>query len=424
VFDVVAGVTIGVVAVPQSLSYAMLAGLPAVYGLYSDLQICYPIFGTSKYLVVGPVAIMSIMSRQAMEKIGPGIVEGSKEWVDGVCFLSVLVAFWQLVAGGLEFGPKLAALFPEAAITGFSSAAALMIGSTQLPSLLGLNSCRKDDGNSCSFLGTVWFTMSNLEKLKMWTCGCALSSAFVLWSFKAMDTKSITSKLGALCVVIVGCLFVFVTFDNERGEPIGDLRIVGHIPAGLPEMRWIPVVPRGELVLLKLVFSSLPIAFVGFAEASAIAKASTKCRGGDLKEISDNSEILALAACNSFTAIVGGYPVTGSFSRTAINAESGARSPLSTAVAAAMVVVVLLVATPMLKFLPRACVSTIVLSAVVRLIDVGEFQRHLKKPQLDSIVFFSVFFASIVLGAEVGLLAGILVNLLTKRAAVRRRGTV
>eukprot|EP00516_Mucochytrium_quahogii_P011219 CAMPEP_0203787414 /NCGR_PEP_ID=MMETSP0100_2-20121128/2219_1 /ASSEMBLY_ACC=CAM_ASM_000210 /TAXON_ID=96639 /ORGANISM=" , Strain NY0313808BC1" /LENGTH=476 /DNA_ID=CAMNT_0050689925 /DNA_START=1056 /DNA_END=2486 /DNA_ORIENTATION=+ len=420
-YDIAAGVTVGLMAIPQSLSYALIAGMPPQYGLYSDLQICYPIFGTSRFLVVGPVAVMSLMSRIAMEKLS--IEESSVEWVDMVCFLSVTVAVIQFAIGLLGLGNRISSLLPESAIVGFSSAAALIIGGTQLTSLFGLSKCKLESGHSCGFLSTIVYVVSHISEAKIASLSIGLGSFALLYGFRnapRLRTEGLLTnlipKLGALSVVVTSIIVVYLHGETEF---LKDAQLVGQIPKGLPSPRWIPVLPSDPFVLCSLFFSSIPIALVGFAEATAIAKASTKLRGQDPSLIDDNEEVLALAFCNAFTAWVGGYPVTGSFSRTAINAESGARSALSTAVAALAVVAVLLFCTEALALLPKAAVSSIVLFAVVRLIDYKEFQKYLSEyrenPQenLDIVVSTSVFASSLLLGVEVGLFLGVVANSLT-----------
>jgi SulP family sulfate permease len=231
--------------------------------------------------------------------------------------------------------------------------------------------------------------------------------------------KSIFPKLGALCVVAMSISWAYFLNGASLNPPqVEGLATVGFIPNGLPSPRWVPAMPRTLGVGVSLLMSAVPIALVGFAESTAIAKSSTKLGGGDPKLVREDDELLALAACNAFTQWVGGYPVTGSFSRTAINAESGARSAISTAVAALAVVIVLLFITPVLALLPKAAVSAIVLTAVLRLVDVAELSRlynsykSTQSPQAtrDLSVFVLVFLTSLIFGVELGLLVGVVVH--------------
>lgn len=378
------------------------------------------------------------MSRAAMEKVG--VEEGSAEWVDMVCLLSVLVALLQFAAGALGLGSRMASFLPETAVAGFSSAAAIIIGSTQLPALLGLPKCVSSAGQSCDCLATSWYALTSLHRARLPSVVCGALSFAALAAFKSLqrhgDDKgasaqahergaasvvaSLAPKLGALFVVVASTCVFYATSDEGEGEgegPLGAVDLVGFIPTGLPAPRWLPTAPRSAAMLASLAMSAVPMALVGFAEASAIAKTSARLRGGEaeVRTLSDNREVLALAFCNAFTSVVGGFPVSGSFSRTAINAASGARSAVSTAVAALAVVVVLLCCTSHLAYLPKPAVSAIVLSAVARLVDVSEFRRLLRLSQgpardLGVWVFAAVFVASLVFGVETGLFCGVLAH--------------
>jgi len=403
VYDTIAGVTVGIMAVPQSLSYALIAGLPPQYGLYSDLQICYPVFGTSKYLVVGPVAVMSLMSRFAIERLeGNQVEEFSREWVGLMCVISILVSMFQLTAGYFSMGTHVAKIFPECIVSSFSCAAALIIASTQLSGLLGISKCNSSEGKSCGFVSTVSHTLLQLSAADFTSCLVGVCSIALLLCFKhvaSYKTGSLVPKLGSLSVV-VGSVFMVLTLGPDY---ISTMALVGDIPSGLPSPRWF-MFNISFPQLCQLFVSSAPIALVGYAEAIAIAKTT------DNDSVNENRELIALGFCNAFTAWVGGYPVTGSFSRTAINAECGARSPLSTAIAAFVVVLVLLFSTSFLALLPKPAVSAIVLVAVFRLINVGEFRKLLLlwNTHRNPIVFvyLTTFFVCIIVGVEAGLLLG------------------
>jgi SulP family sulfate permease len=387
----------------------------------------YPVLGSSRFLVVGPVAVMSLMARDAMQ--GAELAEGSPEYVDAVCFLSVLVALTQGAIWAAGLAHSLSRLLPESAIAGFSSAAAIIIGATQLSDLLGTPKCRAPGGHACGLLGTLWGAALGLPGADPATVLVAGGSLALLWAVKHVPAAwaagrgagagvaSLLPKLGSLLVVLGGVLVVLAVGRGEENEKDeqgrqGGLRgvaIVGDIPSGLPSPRWLSA-PEDSALRMQLARAALPMALVGFAEATAIAKASHARFGGE--PVSEDDELLALAACNAFTAWVGGYPVTGSFSRTAINAESGARSPLSTAIAALTVLVVLLLLTPMLRLLPKAAVAAIVLSAVARLVDPHEFTTLLQEYRADRRrddvwLFAAVFIVSVIAGPETGLMTGI-----------------
>ena len=410
-FDLIAGITVGVMAIPQSISYASIAGLPAQYGLYSDLQICYPIFGTSKYLVVGPVAVMSLMSRVAMDNLTSEMKESSTQWIQAVCFLSALVSVVQLVLGISRVGSRLSDVFlPEASIKAFTCAAALLIGSTQLSALLGTPS-----SSSTDFWNKVLHTTMALPEARIISIITSGITLTLLVAFRMLGS-GIVNKLGPLFVVIASISVVMVMEVDHAMLPQ-----VGYIPSGLPTPK-LPVLPSlTSRDWMRLMVSAFPIALVGFAEATTIARATdTDNSLGNNNNNNNNDahhvklnldlELLALAACNAFTSWIGGYPVTGSFSRSSINKESGARSSLSTGIAAVTVVVALSLVTPFLARLPKAVISSIVLSCIVNLVDVNEprrlYKRWQRKKDPEVFVYIVVWMTSLTFGVEKGLLVG------------------
>uniref|UniRef100_A0A7S3LTF4 SLC26A/SulP transporter domain-containing protein n=1 Tax=Aplanochytrium stocchinoi TaxID=215587 RepID=A0A7S3LTF4_9STRA len=306
-FDCISGVTVGMMAIPQSISYASIAGLPAQYGLYSDLQIMYPIFGTSKYLVVGPVAVMSLMARVALERID-GLQEFSPEWIKLACFLSLLVSLLQLGLATLGLGTTISRLFPETVISGFASAAAMIIASTQFPGLLGLQKCSSSSDGSCSFPVSVLHVLANIPNCQISAVLCSAICLVLLFSFKAKKFGSgIISNFGPLTVVTFSIIYVRLS-EYIWGKNSVSLAQVGAIPAGLPPVQIgsFHIFPSSidQSSLLQLLLSCVPIALIGFTEAITIAKTSAKVCDGDVNSVHENNEMFALAACNAFTSWV------------------------------------------------------------------------------------------------------------------------
>jgi len=400
--DVVAGLTVGALAVPQSLSYARICGLPAQAGLYSDLQVVYPVVGSSRYLVVGPVAVMSLMVHAALKSDGFA-VEFTPEWGALASLLCVLVGLIQLAVAALGGGTRLSTLLSESAIKGFTAAAAVTILSTQVPELTGAPKCPAD----CSvFANLVWPFVYGSPAPKALLLS-ALSLA-VLEGFRYLP-GSVTSKMGALVVICCG-----VAAEVTVG-PLG-LNVVGAIPQSLPTFGHVlaqaltidSLGPRA----LRLAFQAFAIALVGFAEAFAIARANAakydKDRALAALALHPDRELAALAMANVWTGVLGGFPVTGSFSRSAVNADAGATSAMSPVVAALFVALVLTRLTGWLALLPRACVASIVVSAVLRLIDFAYIAHVLKGTvdRTDRLLFALVAMCGIVFGIEAGLVVG------------------
>ena len=400
--DVIAGLTVGSLAIPQSMSYAMIAGLPIQNGLYSDLQVAYPILGTSRHLVVGPVAIMSLLTFGTLK--GLGMTPLTEEWSIHCSFLSLLVAFDQSIISIFRLGDKLSNAVSENTIKAFTISAAITIMSTQIRALLGVK-C----GENCSSMFDMmsnFFSQPNLPTLAF-----SISSFIILEGFRYIfSAQSMIPKLSSLFIIFFSCSIITLF-------PIDDVAQVGYIPQGLPSDSPVSLFPSTiRLDLLPYLFLySIPISLVGFAEAYAIARART-----DKSTLNPDQELLALALANIWTSILGGYPITGSFSRSAVNAESGCTSSASNFVAALVVVFVLQVFTQFLAKLPKSCVSAIVIFAIIKLIDFNylkatirqclKFRTEKTSIVLQSIAYFIVVFTALFFGVEIGLVVGFVLD--------------
>lgn len=386
--DCVAGVTVGALCVPQSMSYAGLAGLPIQNGLYSDLQLAYQAVGHSRHLVVGPVAIMSLLAFECLS--GTPIAPLSQEWIVACSLLSLCVGACQLLLAGMGLGARIANALSENTLKAFTASASLTIANTQLPAFLG-----------CWPVGKCLST----PLVHLWTVSAA--SVLVLESFRLVP-HPVVQKLGALVVLVTGVLAVY-------GLGL-DVPVVGPIPAGLPTSLS-PLYLGFSLpgaVWMRIALFTIPMSLIGFAESFAIAKT-----GKD--ELLPNRELFALGLANVWTSALGGYPVSGSFSRSAVNLDAGASSCVSALVAFGLVVLVLSVFTPWLALLPKACVASIVLAAILRLVDVAYVWHHLVVPRrwAELAKYATVFGLGLVAGVEFGLGAGLGFDLVDK-ALLRR----
>lgn len=396
--DCIAGLTVGALCVPQSMSYAGLAGLPVENGLYSDLQIAYQAVGTSRHLVVGPVAVMSLLTYECLVKTD--LHPLTREWIVACSLLSLCVGLCQFVLSAMRMGDTIANALSENTIKAFTSAASVTIASTQLPAFLGCRSVAhcmhvwqsadEDDGASASRLINTWMV--------------SLCSVFILEAFRFVP-HPIIQKLGALVVLFTGIALIALFQVN--------VDIVGHIPAGLPSQlsplftfdgQALQSIVTSAAVVSRIAMFVLPMSLIGFAESFAIAKTG---RSSDLP-LHANRELFALGLANIWTSALGGYPVTGSFSRSAVNLEAGASSCVSALVAFALVMLVLGVFTSWLALLPKACVSCIVLTAILRLVDFAYIKTHLlaEKRWADILKYLAVFTLGVFAGIEFGLLAG------------------
>lgn len=375
--DTVAGMTVGALAIPQSMSYALIAGLPVQNGLYSDLQVAYPILGQSKHLVVGPVAVMSLLTFQAVSSHGSA-EPFTETWIVHCSFLSLSVSLVQATVYALGAGRWVSRAVSDNTIKAFTMSAAFTIVSTQLRALTG----------SSSFGGLL-----HSPNISTWLV--SLASLLVLEGVKVVyPSGDIKSKLGSLAILVLGCACSYT------GLVPSEVSLVGFIPHGLPSSS---PLSRLQLVDMTQAFSlflySIPMSLVGFAEAFAIAKVDQSVA------LDGDKEFLALALANLWTSFLGGFPITGSFSRSAVNREAGCTSPMSNFVAAFLVVMVLQLFTHLLGYLPKPCVASVVVSAVVRLVDI-DYVRSLWEDPAQLVSFMSVLVTGLLGGVELGLFVG------------------
>ncbi len=391
--DIAAGLTVAVMLIPQGMAYALLAGLPPIVGLYASLVpiLVYALLGTSRQLAVGPVAIVSLMVASALE----GLAEaGTPHYVALAALLAGMVGLVQLAMGVARLG-FLVNVLAHPVITGFTSAAAFIIGFSQLGHLLGIELPRthRVDAILLSALGTIGAT-----HLATFFIGVAGIVALVMLKRRRPMFPA------PIVVVILGTLATAVF----RLDLLG-VAVVGEVPRGLPTVTVPDFAAIGGPTFQALVPAALAIALVGFMESIAVAK-SFAARNG--YTVNADRELSALGAANLAALFFGGYPVTGGFSRTAVNAQAGSRTPLSSIVTAGMIGATLLVLTPVFTFLPNALLASLIMVAVANLIDVEEIRRLIRMRSPDLVLLLVAFIATLSLGMELGVLAAVGVSLI------------
>ncbi len=399
--DLMAGLITAIMLVPQSMAYAMLAGLPPHIGLYAGIAplILYGIFGSSRALAVGPVAIVSLMTASTLATIAPA---GSPEYIAAALVLALLNGLVLVTLGIMRAG-FLTNFLSHPVISGFTSAAAIVIGLSQIKHLFGVDIPR----------GSVVETLTNLAQnigaTNAWAFGIGVGSIVVIvfmrdhlgkllsrTGLQAFAIQLIT-RSGPLVVVAAGALIAAdLALDKNAG-----LAIVGSIPAGLPELStpsldwdlWITLLPSAAL-----------IAFVGYLESVSVAKAlASKKR----QKIDADQELVGLGAANIGAAFTGGYPVTGGFSRSMVNFSAGANTPLASILTAALVAASVVIFAPMFHFLPRAVLAAIILVAVATLVDLKSPLRAWKYNKADGLAQWVTIFVVLLGGVEAGILTGI-----------------
>lgn len=385
--DIAAGLTVGAMLVPQAMAYALLAGLPPEVGLYAATipVLIYALFGTSRQLAVGPVAIVSLLTASA---IGSVVEQGSAGYIEAAAMLALMVGIVHVVLGVGRLG-FLVDFLSHSVLVGFTAAAALIIGFSQVKHVLGITTERKDH-----FYETVGEVVDNIGGTDATTLVLGLAAIVVLLALK----RFMPLVPGALVVVVASTAAVEI-FDL-------DVSTVGEIPEGLPSFG----LPSLDGSLFgTLATTALVITLVGFMESIAVAKVYARRSGHDLEP---NSELVGLGAANVAAGLFGGYPVTGGFSRTAVNASAGARTPLASIVTAAVVLLTLAFLTPLFDSLPNAALGAIIIVAVIGLFDVAEM-RHIAAVKRSDLVGLTVaFVATLALGIEIGIGVAVVASML------------
>jgi len=386
--DIIAGITVALVLIPQSMAYAQLAGLPPYIGLYAALwpPIVAALFGSSHQLSTGPVAIVSLMTATALEPLAS---MGSEGFLAYAVLLAILIGLFQLGLGLLRMG-VLVDLLSHPVVLGFTNAAALIIASSQLDKIFGVNVT-----NGAQHYETLWNTLAAaLTETHALTLLMALSAFAIIFGLMKYAPKAPS----VLIVVAITTTVSAVTgFADAGGE------VIGTIPAGLPDFS-LPTWDWG--VISQLFSSAVVIALVGFMEAISIAKAmATSTR----QRLDADQELIGQGLSNIVSGLFSGYPVSGSFSRSAVNINAGAITSLSSIITGLTVAATLLWLTPYLYHLPQATLAVIIIMAVIRLIKISPFFHIWKVQRHDGIVALVTFALTLLLAPHLdyGILAGI-----------------
>jgi len=388
--DIAAGLTVGVMLVPQGMGYAMIAGLPPVFGLYASLipQIIYAIMGTSRQLAVGPVAMDSLLVASGL---GALALTGIEEYIAMAIFLALFMGTIQLVMGLLRMG-FVVNFLSKPVISGFTSAAAIIIGLSQLKHLLGTEI---EGSNQLHIL--LQNAFSTISETNMLTLGIGVLSIIVIKAIRKIN-KNIP---GALVIVILGILGMYFLGLNELG-----VKIVGEVPQGLPGLH----IPDIDFSRIDDLFPiALTLALIAFMEAISVSKAVEE-RHSDYK-IDANQELIALGSANIVGSFFQSYPTTGGFSRTAVNDLAGASTGIAPMISALIVGLTLLFLTPVFYYLPNAVLAAIVMVAVFGLIDI-KFPVYLFKNRRDEFfLLIATFIITLTVGIKEGILLGVLISL-------------
>ncbi|WP_340157107.1 sulfate permease [uncultured Maribacter sp.] len=389
--DLLAGITVGIVLVPQGMAYAMIAGLPPVHGLYASLfpVLVYALLGTSRKIAVGPVAMDSLLVAVGL---GTLVITGVENYIKMVVVLALMVGVIQFLLGVLRMG-FLVNFLSKPVISGFTSAAAIIIVFSQMKHLLGIsvvgsNRIYKTVINIFYKLGEI-----NYVDFSIGLVGIALLLGFKKWA------KNIP---GILIIVVLGIVAVYFFQLEAYG-----IKLVGNVPSGLPSF----IMPTLNIEDVKqLAPIAIALALVGYLEAISIGKAIEDKTGEDT--IKANQELIALGSSNIVGSFFQGYPVTASFSRSAISFDAGTKTNLSAIFSVILVVLTLLFLTPLFKFLPNAILASIIMVSVVKLIDIKYFKYLWSNRKDEFFVMLVTFLITLFIGITQGILIGVLCSLL------------
>ncbi|MCB0060609.1 MAG: solute carrier family 26 protein [Caldilineaceae bacterium] len=399
--DILAGVIVAVMLVPQAMAYAMLAGLPPKVGLYASIAplILYGLLGSSRTLAVGPVAIVSLLVAAG---VTPLAEQGSAHYIQLAVTLAFLVGIIQLVMGLVRLG-FLVNFLSHPVLVGFTNAAAIVIGFSQVKHLLGIKL-----PNTEHFHEQVIAVAQNIGGTHWITLGIGIGSIVILFFFRnrlagllqALGLPEAVvmpvTKSAPLVVVLLGTLLVgMLRLDISTG-----VKIVGEVPSGLPGL----VLPTVDLSLWQLLLpTALAISFVGYMESISVAKSLARKRR---EKIDADQELVALGAANFGATFLGGYPVTGGLSRSVVNFVAGANTGLASMITALLIGLTVLFLTPLFYYLPNAVLAAIIVVAVTSLFDWKTTKHIFAYSKMDFAALATTFVTVLALGVEDGILVG------------------
>ncbi len=416
--DLVAGLVVAIMLVPQSMAYASIAGLPPQVGLYACILplILYGLSGSSNVLSVGPVAMVSLLVAAGLEPMVesfgfvPGTAEYLSRYLEMTLLLAMMVGLIQIVMGLLRLG-LLVNYLSHTMLAGFTSAGALIIIASQLPALLGLSVPHFDQTYQ-----SLFFIFTHTKESNLVTTAIGLSALVILLYFRTAMAQRLRSwglserlvlpfsKAAPLLVVLIGIILAWWLHLDRTAN----VNIVGSVPAGLPNLS---IPPLQHLDWWEPLFTgALAISFIGFMESYSVAKSLASKRR---ERIHPNRELVALGIANIGSSLTGGYPVTGSFSRSAVNHAAGAHTGLASMITALLIICTVLFLTPVFYYLPHSILAAIIIAAATGLIDLETLQQAWLFRKIDAAEVLITFASVLIFGIKIGLLVGLaLPNLL------------
>ena len=402
--DMVAAAIVTIMLIPQSLAYALLAGLPPEMGLYASILplIAYGIFGTSRALAVGPVAVVSLMTAAAVGNLG---LTDTAQIAAAAVVLAFLSGAVLLAMGVFRLG-FLANFLSHPVIAGFITASGILIATSQLKHVLGVSA----SGHTLvEMVESLW---EKLPETNYYAVAIgAFSVAFLFWVRKGLKplllktglrprAADLLAKTGPIAAIVVTTLAAWAFGLQDKG-----VRIVGDIPTGLPA----PTLPAFDLEIWKqLIGPAILISIIGFVESISVAQTLAAKRR---QRINPDQELVGLGAANVAAAVSGGFPVTGGFSRSVVNFDAGAETPAAGAFTAIGIAIAAFFLTPLLFFLPKATLAGTIIVAVLSLVDFSVLKRTWNFSKADFAAVTATILLTLTMGVEIGVSAGVAISL-------------
>lgn len=403
--DGLAAVIVTLMLIPQSLAYAMLAGLPPITGLYASIAplILYAIFGSSRTLAVGPVAVISLMTAAALEPMFPA---GSAAYIGAAMLLAALSGIILLLMALFRLG-FLANFLSHPVISGFISASGLLIALSQLKHILGVSAegqtvvqLLSSLAGQLSAINVPTLVIGGVCLLFLHFTRTRLKGALLALGVRPAWADSLT-KTGPVLAIIVAVLVVTLGDLANSG-----VRVVGSIPEGLPALQ----LPTFDWQLsIELLPAALLISLVGFVESVSVAQTLAAKRR---ERIDPDQELVGLGAANIAAAVSGGFPVTGGFSRSIVNFDAGARTPMAGVLTALGIALTALFFTPLFHNLPHAVLAATIIVAVLSLVDLGSLKRTWRFSKQDFSAQAATIIGVLFMGVEIGIMLGVGLSLL------------
>lgn len=402
--DLLAALIVTIMLIPQSLAYALLAGLPPEIGLYASIAplLFYAIFGTSRALAVGPVAVVSLMTAAS---VGQLAAQGTPEYLGAAIALAFLSGLMLLAMGFLRLG-FIANFLSHPVISGFITASGLIIAAGQVPHLLGISA---GGHNLLEILTAIWAALAGINPV---TAALALPTVvFLFWSRKQLKpllkARGVPDVLAGVITRAAPVMAVAATTLAAWGLGLHaqGVAIVGEVPKGLP----MPTLPPFNLDLwAQIAVPALLISVVGYVETVSVAQTLAAKRR---QRIDPDQELIALGASNIGSAMSGGFPVTGGFARSVVNFDAGAETPAAGAYTAVGMALATVFLTPLLFFLPKATLAATIIVAVLSLVDLGALRRTWAYDRADFAAMAATILVTLGVGVEAGITAGVILSL-------------